>query len=339
MARRIAAVVFAVAAIAVGIVIRNTEERGPRRSVPDKVDPYEIFDDDQVSILCAPELAVLCERLSQMVTKTRVEPTWTTVDRLADGGALGADAWLTFRPLDEMAAARPGATSLGPASPVGRSPIVMAGPPAAVATVRAACPDARVLLSCAGGVAAIQLMLRDPATSAVGALALAVLAEELKVAGPEQPADAGTASLVAVLDRSRSTPIPYQDVARLQGNALALTLEADVGAWVNDLPYEQQRDFDQAAILYPFEARGVEVVVVPARSFTRANDLVRVLGSSSLLLALEGNGFEVPTRPPYLFPKRVYAGRPTIRYDLPPPPPARLRQLRALSRSGDRAAP
>ena len=151
MSRRIAAAVLAVALVAGGIAIRNRQENAPRRSPPAEVSPYDVFDDDDnVSVLCDSELAAVCERLERFVSTTRVEPAWTTADRLGGGGALGADAWLTFRPLDEMAAPPAAAGPLGPAALVGRSPLVLAGPPAAVTAVKAACRDPRVLLSCAG---------------------------------------------------------------------------------------------------------------------------------------------------------------------------------------------
>lgn len=185
MSRRIAAVVLAVAMIAGGIAIRNS--RGgdaPRRERAEDRNLYSVFDGDEASILCAPELAALCERLTGLVGPVRIEPTWTTVDRLAGGGVLGADAWLAFRPLDEMAAPPTSPSTLAPAAPVGRSPIVLAGSPAVIGVIQAACIDPRVLLSCAGNVAGFQLMLRDPATSVPGAIALNVLAEELGVAAP-----------------------------------------------------------------------------------------------------------------------------------------------------------
>lgn len=335
MSRRIAAVVFAVAMLAGGIVIRNS--RGgdaPRRAPAEEANLYSVFDGDEASIVCAPELAALCGRLTGLVGPIRIEPTWTTADRLAGGGVLGADAWLAFRPLDQMAA--PPTTSpstLGPAAPVGRSPIVLAGSPAVIGVIQAACLDPRVLLSCAGNVAGVRLMLRDPATSVSGAIALSVLAEELGVTAAAPVADEDLASLRSLLSRSRLTPVPYEDVSRLPEGSVALTLEADVNFFLSKLGYEQQRSYSGVSVLYPFEARAAEVVVMPARSFPRAEDLVAVINSTRYGVAADAAGFDVPGHPRDLVPAQVFAKRPTIRYDLPPPSPVRLRQLRALPRT------
>lgn len=334
MSRRIAAVVFAVAMIAGGIAIRNSRSGdAPRRELAEDANLYSVFDDDDGSILCAPELAALCETLAGIVGPIRTEPTWTTADRLAGGGALGADAWLAFRPLDEMAVPPTSPSTLAPAAPVARSPIVLAGSPAVIGAIEAACRDPRVLLSCAGNLAGVKLMLRDPATSVVGAIALDVLAGELGVAAPGVVADEGAATLRSLLGRSRLTPVPYEDVSRLPEGSVALTLEADVNLFLMKLPFEQRRSYSGVAVLYPFEARAAEVVVMPARSFRRADDLVAVINSTRYGVAADRAGFDVPGHSRDLVPTRVFAKRPTIRSDLPPPAPARLRQLRALPRT------
>jgi len=78
---------------------------------------------------------------------------------------------------------------------------------------------------------------------------------------------------------------------------VALTLEAEVNAFLASLDDEQQRDYDRLALACPFGARGAEVMVVPDRSFRRAGDLVALLGSPSMG-AVEREGFEVPGRTP-----------------------------------------
>ena len=122
-------------------------------------------------------------------------------------------------------------------------------------------------------------------------------------------------------------------MSRLRESAVALALEADVNVLLEKLDYKEQRGYDGVDVLYPFETRGAEVVVVPARSFRRADDLVAVLGSRTMMSAAERAGLEVPGRAAYPRSKRLDAVRPTIRYDLPPPTPARLRQLRAIART------
>ena len=339
MVRRVAAAVFAVAVIAGALAIRNGAGGGDTASKPTQVsDPYDVFEDDSVTLLCAEELAGLCNDLEGIVTTTRVEPAWATVDRLADGGKLGADAWLTFRPFDQMAVPpAPAKSQLGEATVVGRSPIVLAGPPAAMAAAELVCRDPRTLLSCAGAVEGVQLMLRDPTTSPAGALALAVLADELGAPGPGPAASDGVADQLArLLARSRGTPNPYEDVARLQGSGLplALSLEADVNLELEKLEYEALRVYEGVVLRYPFEARAAEIVLVPNRSFDRADDLVGVFGSRSLTTKLERTGFEVPGRARYPLAKKPFASRPSIRYDLPAPAPELLRRLRALPRPG-----
>jgi len=83
----------------------------------------------------------------------------------------------------------------------------------------------------------------------------------------------------------------------MQGSAVALTLEAEVNAFLASLDDEQQRDYDRLALACPFEARGAEVVVVPDRSFRYAGDLVALLGSPSMG-AVERMGFGCPDAPP-----------------------------------------
>ncbi len=79
----------------------------------------------------------------------------------------------------------------------------LAGPPTAVRAIRAACPDPTVLLSCAGTVDGVQLMLGDPAASTVGGIALAVVTDQL---GMGEPAKAGAvaSSLASLVSRSLS---------------------------------------------------------------------------------------------------------------------------------------
>lgn len=338
MLRRLAALAFGVAVIVGALAIRNADDGGGssrRDSASGEVDPYDVFDDDPVTVLCIEELAVMCEDLDLVFGTTRVEPAWVTVDRLAAGGELEAEAWMTFRPLDAMAAPPgPAKGALGRATPVARSPIVLAGPPAAVAAVEAACPEATTLLSCAGATEGVQLMLRDPTTSAAGALALAVLAGEPVAPAPGRAVEpAAPDPLDALLTRARLTPVPYEDVARLKKSAIALTLEAEVTVALAVLPFEELRGYSGVRVLYPLEARAAEVVVVPARTFSRADDLIAVMQTRSLAYLLERSGFEVPPRRPgFLDAEAVFAARPTVRSDLPPPAPELLRTLRALRR-------
>ena len=338
MARRIAAAVFAVAVIAGALAIRNADDadEAPPRAATSTTAPYEVFRDDPVTLLCAEELARLCADMKYLIGTAKVEPAWVTVDRLAAGGQLGADAWATFRPLDEIAVPpSPAQSVLGPATPVGRSAVVLVGPPAAVAAVDAACPNPRMLLSCAGEAEGVQLMLRDPTTSPAGAIALAVLADEL---GGEAAPPAGAVPserLVRLLARSRGTPSPYEDVVRLKGSAVALTFEGDVNLALDVLKSEERFEYDRVVLRYPFETRAAEIALVPSRSFARARDLAAVLGSEDVGFKVQRQtGFDPPGYSRSNYPPKVFSARPPIRYDLPPPAPERLRQLRALPRAG-----
>ncbi len=341
MARRLAAAVFAVAVIAGGLAIRNANDDSgqPRRSTAttDPTDPYRLLQDHSVTLLCAEEVAQLCDDLDYVVSDTRVEPAWTTVDRLAAGGQLGADAWVTFRPLEEMAAAPPPVKrALGQATLLGRSAIVLAGPSTAVAAVDAACPNPRKLVSCAAAAEGVQLMLRDPTSSPAGALALSVAADEHIAPQAGTPAAPGPVDqLGQLLARSRGTPSPYEDVARLKASAVALTLEADVNLAFDKLGFAERHSSDLVGVRYPFEARAVELVMVPSSTFDRPRDLVTVFGSRTVSSSVNQLGFDVPGRSRSYAASKAFALRPTIRYDLPPPSPERLRQLRALPAAGN----
>lgn len=56
MARRFAALLFAVVVIVGALAIRNGTNRERSLSEPSRVDPSELFRDDPVAVLCAEEL-------------------------------------------------------------------------------------------------------------------------------------------------------------------------------------------------------------------------------------------------------------------------------------------
>lgn len=343
MIRRLAATAFAIAVIVGALVVRQDRGTGTPSATPGDVDAYTVFDDVPVTLLCADELAAMCEALTLVVSDVVVEPAWETADRLAGGGELRADAWLTFRPWEELAKPTdpPSASVLGPASSIARSPVVLAGPTLVMAAVQERCPDPLTLLACAT-TGEQQVMARDPRRSALGALALAALDSELRAAPAAPPVDEEQirGQLRSLLGRARQTPVPYEDVMRSGGNAVALTLEADVTAALDELEFEEQRDYDQALVLYPFETRTAEVVMVPATTFDRAGDLALALRSRTGAYLLGRSGFDIVGREPrFLSAEKVFASRPTIRTDLAPPPAARLAALRSLGTPGDAPAP
>lgn len=338
--RRLLAIVFAVFVLLVGLGIRVADDDdGDGATSEDDVaagdgaDPYSVFDDeDEVSLLCIEELRLLCESdLSSFDVDVTVEPAWTTTARLADGGDLGADAWLTVRPFDQ-------ALAVGGAPQVlARSPIALVGPPATVSALDAACPDVATKIGCAVATSGEQLALRDPGSSAFGALALAVAAFEL---GTEADAvaldDAVAAQLEDALDVARATQSPFDDVARIAGDLMALTAEAELVVAVDRLDYEVQESYDDAAVRYPLDVRALEIVAVPAPGFARFDDLQRVLSSQDAAYSFDGEGFF--TEGGYVAYAIEYSPvfdlRPVVRTDLPPPTLELLRDIAGLGRAG-----
>ncbi len=72
----------------VALAIRNDgDEPAPERSsLPEDLNPYEVFDDDSVSVLCAEEVRQMCEELEYVVSDTRAGSAWVTATRLATVG-------------------------------------------------------------------------------------------------------------------------------------------------------------------------------------------------------------------------------------------------------------
>lgn len=336
MVRRLLALAFGIVVIAGALAIRRDREPDSTRAPTGEVDVYSVFDDVPVTLLCAEELAGLCDSLSLVVSDVIVESAWVTADRLAAGGKLGADAWMTFRPWPELARSvdPPLPSVLGAVSIVARSPLVLAGPTPVMAAVQERCPDPRTLLSCAAAGEA-QLMMRDPKKSAVGALGLAAMGNEVRSAlSAAVPSDDDVrAALGAVVAKARTTAVPYEDVTRLGTGALALTVEADVALAVAAVDVEILRGYDEIQALYPFDTHSAEVVIAPAVTFTQAGDLVAALRSRSGVYLIERTGYTVDAHTPgFLYAEKVFAARPTIRTDLEPPLLAFLTSMRSLPR-------
>jgi hypothetical protein len=338
VARRLLALVFAVVVLGVAFQLRSGREEAtdppPRRGT--STDPYEVFDTREVALLCVEELRPVCDdRLDSLGIEVRYEPAWTTVDRLRDGGSLEADAWLTVAPFASAEAAGP---ALGASSrPLARTTIALVGPTAVVEELEAACPDGATRFACAalGGPVA----LRDPAVSGLGALALEAVGRELLAAGTEPPVldPAARERLQALIGTARRSPSPFDDIARLGGRTVALTVEADVATAITsryDEGYEAAEAFGaRFAVRYPLDVRAVEVVVAGAPGFRRIDDLDAVLRSETVAYSFQDAGFEVDglgggivesDDPPFV-------GRPPVRTDLPWTP-SLLRELRGLGR-------
>lgn len=334
MLRRMAALAFAGLVLAVAFSIRaSRDERadgagsggagaGAVLGGPPAENPYEVFEEGSVSLLCAEELGELCADLSSMNLGVRAEPAWVTVGRLRDGGSLGTDAWLTVRPFDEpVTRSTPAAAVLGARTGVlARSPVVLSGPAGAMAQLRAECPDAVTRFACATAPGrAASVAVHDPVHSALGALALTALAHELGVDGDATAIDdpAVTAHLATVLAEARRTQAPLQDAERIGGRVVALTVEAALLARLDAVDYDdRERVAGGFAVDYPIDVRAVEVVAVADPGFRRFGDLDRVLRSRGAAFSFERSGYLPAERDPYVLDLGVFAGRPAVRTDL-----------------------
>ena len=327
------AVAFAVVAIVVALAVRGGDGDGASVSstADGSFDPgddvYDAFEDDEVSLVCIEELRLLCEdAFPSLGFDVRIESVWTTVDRLEAGGALDADAWLTVRPFDDLARAA-GADLLPSSAVLARSPIAIIGSKEAVTAFDATCGDATVLLTCAATDGRADVVLRDPATSAIGALALASVADELGATTERLPGTVET--IEALLADGRIAQVPYEDAERAGGTLVALTIEAELLAAIEDLTYEEQDVYDDAAIRYPLDVRAVEVVAVTGATAMRAQDVQAVLASEDVGYSYRRTGYTVDGDASYLLDYAVpFADRPTVRTDLPPPSVELLQALR-----------
>lgn len=328
MLRRMAALAFAGLVLAVAFSIRaSRDEGGSAGSGPGDVlggapaeNPYEVFEEGSVSLLCAEELGELCADLSSMNLGVRAEPAWVTAARLRDGGGLGADAWLTVRPFDDLVTGS-APTALGARTGVlARSPIVLTGPAPALAQLRADCPDAVSRFACATAPERVSsVALHDPRTSALGALALTALVHELGVdeaaTGIDDPAVA--AQLATTVAGARRTQSPFQDAERIGGRMVALTVEAELLARLDTVEFDD-RDGVAAGlgVDYPIDVRAVEVLAAAHPDFRRFGDLDRVLRSRGAGYAFERSGYLPAERDSYVLDLEVFAGRPAVRTDL-----------------------
>lgn len=344
MLRRLAAVIFAVVVISLGLSMRAGRDDADGRlaggggggvdRAREGDSPYDVFENEPVDLLCAEDLRQLCtDNLDLMHFEPRIEPVWTTIDRLERGEGLDADVWLTLRPFDAVAAkVTPGPAPLGAPTPVlARSAVVLAGPPLAVEAIEAACPDPAALLACAATTRAQNLALRDPRTSAAGAIAFASVAHELGV-----PADAVSVDdpavreqLAAVRRAARKTSTPYTDALRVNRDLVALTLEADARLALEAVGYEDRKSFGGVTLRWPIDVRAAEVVAVPAAGFRRTGDLEFVLRSDAIVFSFGDAGYEIEEETFRVADVPVFAARPPTRTDLPYDPEL-LRMLRTL---------
>lgn len=329
MLRRIGAVIFAVLVLlfAIGIRENRSVDRDEFSGDPDSA--YDTFEDDSVDVLCVEELREVCQSdLSIFGFRVTVEPVWSTAARLADGGQLGAEAWLTFRPFDSLL--RDPATP--PPQVAASSPLVLTGPRLAIEALDAACPEDATRFACAAQRPA-SLILNDPENSALGVLALAVLAHSSGVA-PDASAviePSLQTSLGATMRSARRSLSPALDAKRLGGERVALTLEADVVRTVDDeVNFDDRETFDEIGVRYPIDVRSAEIVLVGVPEFPRAADLAAVSTSREFGYSFSRLGFETAGRSFFLDDMTMFKDRPPVRTDLSFDL-ALLRELRGLA--------
>ncbi|MGQ0616317.1 MAG: hypothetical protein ACT4PW_04915 [Acidimicrobiia bacterium] len=350
MRRRLLAVVFGVAVVAGALAVRSGGGAGPGApgagptvtTLAEGTNEYDVFERDEVSLLCAEDLVGLCESLDLLGFRSTVEPVWDTVGRLQAGQELGADAWLTFRPFDELVTQEHLSSGT-----LARSPVVLAGGGDEMARLATACPDDAFGIACLTGgtpkpldpaVPAVgpapgsgpdlpQPSLRDPA-SGLGSLTLAVAAIELGAApSGEGPQPVVATRLRALVEGARVNQVPYEDVRR-GGQGVALALEADILADAQGLGTEGLVAAD-VAIAYPRDVRSAEIVAVVDLDFDRPGPVIAVLRSSAASYDFASVGFQAVGRERSLRDGLPEAGeRPAIRTDLAPPSLALLRAVR-----------
>ena len=169
--KRALALVVAIGMIVGAVFVRRAIDDDPNASASSSQDPSS--QQATGKVLCASDLGEVCTALTNAI----VEDPPVTVDRLAKGEPLGADAWVVAGPWPQIAierAARQGhSTGLTVAkSPIARTPMAFFLRTAAADTVRSQCGTAidwKCLLKSA---ASVRVDFEDPSTSTAGLLAV-----------------------------------------------------------------------------------------------------------------------------------------------------------------------
>ena len=120
MARRLLALVAAVAMITIALAVRN------------RADENKAVGSAPLHLVCATELSALCDSLDGAGVDATIEPAATTADRLhsLDADSTDIDGWLTPGPWGEMVDTTRGPSAgklfAPPGDPLARSPLVVA---------------------------------------------------------------------------------------------------------------------------------------------------------------------------------------------------------------------
>src|SRR5687768_5142450 len=168
--RRALALIVAIGMVVGAVFVRRAIDDAPNPSASSSQDPSS---QATGKVLCASDLGDVCTALRDAT----IEEPSLTVERLAKGEPLGADAWVVAGPWPQIAserAARQGrSTGLTVAkSPIARTPLAFFLRTAAADAVRGQCGaaiDWKCLLKSA---ASVRVDFEDPSTSTAGLLAV-----------------------------------------------------------------------------------------------------------------------------------------------------------------------
>lgn len=255
---------------------------------------------DELSIVCAVELADVCARLDVGIT---LEPAGTTAAKIAAGDELGYDAWVTFAPMTSTV------------EPEGRTPLILAARTDRAEVLTAHC-GGTVTWTCIGEVAGepwsaiggeetwgdVKPAHADPVSSGVGRLVLGqavasfLATEDFSLidwqsndAFPgwfQQLKQGVPASAFAV----NADPFDAWLRQRLAGFDIVATTEAQA---VTELATVAPDLRDRVALIYPAPVATADVVLAPLAGGDDPSAL-----ADDLRDALEAQNYRVDDAPP-----------------------------------------
>jgi hypothetical protein len=168
--RRALALIVAIGMVVGAVFVRRAIDDDPNASAStNSHDPSTATG----KVLCARDLGDVCAGVRDAI----VEDPAVTVDRLANGEPLGADAWIVAAAWPQLALERAG--RLGhpqsvtvPATPIARTPLAFFLRTASADTVRAQCGASLDWKCLSKNSASVRFDFEDPSTSTAGLLAV-----------------------------------------------------------------------------------------------------------------------------------------------------------------------
>ncbi len=310
-ARRLLALVVAIALVGLAFILRSA------------------IDDDGASdagggtprLLCATELADVCDRLAQDNDLSfEPEQAGLTVDRIASLPDdqlrdLGFDGWLTFSRDAEIARDRRARSSfepaLGPSSPaIGRSPLVIGILRDRAAALESVCPG-ELTWRCVGDFAGrewvdaggevawgrVKPAHADPATTGEGLLVIGQAATNFydgrtDLSTDDYESDAFLEWFSRLEDAVSA--VPFEQIFARGVVDMVGTLEARAGPQIARASRDRR---DQVRLLYPAPVATADVVYVPAVDGDGADALSDLLTGDEGRAALARDGWRVPGQP------------------------------------------